>query len=48
MVESRQLSEAGVSAREAEVLGLVGRHLTNAEIARRLFISVRDVELPQQ
>jgi predicted ATPase/DNA-binding CsgD family transcriptional regulator len=34
----------GVSAREAEVLDLLGSHLTNAEIARRLFISVRTVE----
>ena len=37
-------SEVGVSAREAEVLAAVAEHLTNAEIAARLFISVRTVE----
>src|SRR6266702_1876576 len=36
--------EAGISAREAEVLVALGEHLTNAEIAARLFISVRTVE----
>jgi pimeloyl-ACP methyl ester carboxylesterase/DNA-binding CsgD family transcriptional regulator len=44
MRESQLLTQAGVSTREAEVLGLVGDHLTNQEIARRLVISVRTVE----
>jgi predicted ATPase/DNA-binding CsgD family transcriptional regulator len=38
------LPEVGISAREAEVLVALGEHLTNAEIAARLFISVRTVE----
>ncbi|MER7134480.1 ATP-binding protein [Streptosporangium saharense] len=33
-----------VSPREAEVLKLIGEHLSNAEIGARLFISVRTVE----
>jgi predicted ATPase/DNA-binding CsgD family transcriptional regulator len=33
-----------ISPREAEVLELVGAHLSNAEIAARMFISVRTVE----
>jgi predicted ATPase/DNA-binding CsgD family transcriptional regulator len=33
-----------VTAREAEVLALIARHLTNAEIADALFISTRTVE----
>ncbi|HEU5471554.1 MAG TPA: LuxR C-terminal-related transcriptional regulator [Actinophytocola sp.] len=35
---------AGVSEREAEVLAALGEHLTNAQIAGRMHISVRTVE----
>jgi predicted ATPase/DNA-binding CsgD family transcriptional regulator len=38
------LLQAGISAREAEVLAAIGEHLSNAEIGARLFISVRTVE----
>ncbi|MFC5175200.1 ATP-binding protein [Nocardioides taihuensis] len=44
MATARPSFEATVSAREAEVLAAVSEHLTNAEIAERLFISVRTVE----
>jgi predicted ATPase/DNA-binding CsgD family transcriptional regulator len=37
-------AQTGISAREAEVLSLLGEHLSNAEIGARLFISVRTVE----
>jgi predicted ATPase/DNA-binding CsgD family transcriptional regulator len=40
----RLLPQAGISAREAEVLAAIGEHLSNAEIGARLFISVRTVE----
>src|SRR4051794_30069651 len=37
-------ADGGVSAGEAEVLGALAERLTNAEIAARLFISIRTVE----
>ncbi|WP_049556502.1 ATP-binding protein [Nonomuraea sp. SBT364] len=37
-------TEVDISPREAEVLELLGAHYSNAEIAARLFISVRTVE----
>jgi predicted ATPase/DNA-binding CsgD family transcriptional regulator len=41
---SRQTATPGISAREAEVLTLVGEHRSNAEIGAQLFVSVRTVE----
>ena len=41
---SRQAATAGISAREAEILTLIGEHRSNAEIGAQLFISVRTVE----
>jgi DNA-binding CsgD family transcriptional regulator len=39
-----QLRAVGVTAREAEVLGLVVQGLTNSEVAARLFLSPRTVD----
>ncbi|HET9420997.1 MAG TPA: LuxR C-terminal-related transcriptional regulator [Nocardioides sp.] len=44
MVAPAGRAKADVSEREAEVLALVGEHLTNAQIASRLYLSVRTVE----
>jgi predicted ATPase/DNA-binding CsgD family transcriptional regulator len=43
-VARQTLSDAGVSEREAEVLALLAHRATNAEIAARLYVSVRTVE----
>jgi DNA-binding NarL/FixJ family response regulator len=39
-----KLARHGVTAREAEVLRLLGDGLTNAAIAERLYLSVRTIE----
>ena len=41
---SPRLRARGVTAREAEVLGLVVEGMTNAQVAERLFLSPRTVD----
>ena len=39
-----RLRARGITAREAEVLGLVAQGLTNAQVAERLYLSARTVD----
>ena len=41
--EAGRAAPAGLTAREAEVLGLVAKGMTNAQIARELYLSPRTV-----
>ena len=41
---SPRLRARGITAREAEVLGLVAEGMTNAQVAERLFLSPRTVD----
>ena len=41
---SPRLRASGITAREAEVLGLVAEGLTNVQVAERLFLSPRTVD----
>jgi DNA-binding NarL/FixJ family response regulator len=41
---SDQLASRGITTREAEVLRLLGDGMSNADIASKLFLSVRTVE----
>ena len=41
---SDHLADCGVTRKEAEVLDAIGEHLTNAEIAVRMYVSERTVE----
>ena len=43
-VPTTRAHPAGLTGRQAEILGLVGKGLTNAEIAARLVVSVRTVD----
>ena len=39
-----RVAASGITRKEAEVLAALGEHLTNAEIAARMYVSERTVE----